>query len=76
MRPIINLKRLNQCIETPHFKMDHLMTLLPFIRKGMFVTSLDLKDAYFALPIESSFRKHVRFVWRDRLYEFQCRCLG
>ena len=76
MRPIINLKRLNQCIETPHFKMEHLLTFLPFIRKGMFMTSLDLKDAYFALPIESSFRKYVRFVWRDRLYEFQCMCFG
>ena len=76
MRPIINLKRLTQCIDTPHFKMEHLLSFLPFIRKGMFMTSLDLKDAYFALPIDAAFRKYIRFFWKNKLYEFQCLCFG
>lgn len=76
MRPIINLKKLNTFVRAPHFKMEHLLTFLPFIRRGMFLTSLDLKDAYFSIPINSEFRKYLRFSWRDRLFEFQCLCFG
>lgn len=66
MRPIINLKKLNAFVDTPHFKMEHLLTFLPFIRPNMFLTSLDLKDAYFSIPIHEDFR----------LFEFQCLCFG
>ena len=34
--------------------------------------TLDLKDAYYALPILTSHRKYTRFIYQDRTHEFQC----
>ena len=35
---------------------------------------IDLKDAYFSVPIDKSHRKYLRFVWEGNLYEFLCLC--
>ena len=40
------------------------------------MTSLDLKDAYFSLPIAKQYKKYLRFKWKDQLYEYQCLCFG
>jgi len=76
MRPVINLKRLNKFLHPEHFKMEHILTILPLLHEGCFMTSLDLKDAYFSIPMDKSDRKYLRFSWRDTLYEFQCLCFG
>ena len=46
------------------------------IQQGDFMMKLDLKDAYYALPIHHSHRKYLRFVYQDRTYEFQCLPFG
>ena len=76
LRTIINLKRLNKYLEKIHFKMEHIMTILPLIKPGMYMTSLDLKDAYVSLPIANRHKKYLRFVWKDQLYEYQCLYFG
>ena len=37
---------------------------------------LDLKDAYYTLPIHPSHRKYMRFIYQDRTYQFQCLPFG
>ena len=76
LRPIINLKGLNLHLEKIHFKMEHLPSILPLISPGTLMTSIDLTDAYFSLPIAKKSRKYLRFQWRDMLLEFQCLCFG
>ena len=76
LRPIINLKKLNQFITVDHFKMENLPVLLPLVKKGCFMTSLDLRDAYYTLPVHEDFRKYLRFTWRSQLFEFTCLCFG
>ena len=51
MRPVINLKRLNQWVESPHFKLEGIPTLRDLIRQGDWMVKVDLKDAYFTIPI-------------------------
>ena len=75
-RTIINLKKLNRHLEKRHFKMEHIPTILPLIQRNAFMTSIDLQDAYFSLPIMKRHRKYLRFIWRNTLYEFQCLCFG
>ena len=75
-RTIINLKRLNRHLKKRHFKMEHVPTILPLIKRNAFMTSIDLQDAYFSLPIAKRHRKYLRFIWRGTLYEFQCLCFG
>lgn len=43
-----------------HFKMDNLQTVLDLISPGIFMASLDLADAYYAIPVASWDRKYIR----------------
>ena len=33
---------------------------------------LDLKDAYYSVPINPQHRKYLRFEFKDTVYEFTC----
>ena len=37
---------------------------------------IDLKDAYFTVPLHESIRKHLRFLWEGTIFEFVCLCFG
>ena len=52
------------------------MTIMPLIKQDMCMTSLDLKDAYFSLPIAKSSRKYLRFLCQSQVYEYQCLRFG
>ena len=75
-RPVINLKHLNQFVPFEHFKMEGLHCLKYMLRKGDFMCKLDLKDAYFCLPLHQQSQKYVRFLWEGSLYQFLCLCFG
>ena len=45
-RPVINLKALNQFIQTHHFKMEGMHTLKEMIQPDDSLTKVDLKDAF------------------------------
>ncbi|CAH1242611.1 Hypp6890 [Branchiostoma lanceolatum] len=51
--------------------MEGLQDLKSLIRPGDWMTSLDIQDAYFHIPIHPSFRKLLRFQFQSRLWEFQ-----
>jgi len=48
---ILNLKGLNKHIEKHHFKMDTLWSAVRLMTPNCFMASLDLKDAYYIVPI-------------------------
>lgn len=75
-RPVINLKALNLFIEPQHFKMEGLHTVKEIIKPGDWFVKLDLKDAYFTIPIHSSQRKYLRFMLQGKTYEFNCLPFG
>ena len=37
---------------------------------------VDLKDAYFVVPLESNSQEYVCFNWREKAYQFLCLCFG
>jgi len=37
---------------------------------------IDLKDAYFSIPLFQESKKFVRFAWEGNIYEFQCLMFG
>ena len=75
-RVIFNLKALNQFVSYHHFKMDTLDTAIRLMRPGCFMTSIDLKDAYYSIPISFEHQKYLKFIWRDKLYCFTCLPMG
>lgn len=70
-RFILNLKKLNEFIPAPHFKLEDYRTAMKLISKDCFMCSIDLKDAYFSLAIDKNDRKFLRFEWLGEIYEFQ-----
>jgi hypothetical protein len=40
------------------------------------MTTIDLKDAYLAIPIHESHFKYLRFEWNSNLYVFTCLPFG
>jgi hypothetical protein len=76
IRPIINLKGLNRFVQYEHFKMESFAQLLEIIQPNDYLTSLDLKNAYYSIPIHENSRKYLRFYWQGVLYEFQALCFG
>ena len=51
LRPVINLKPLNEFVENIHFKMDNIDLVKNDLKPGDYIGSIDLKDAYFSTPI-------------------------
>ena len=75
-RPVINLKLLNQFVEKIHFKMENIHMALNCISPWDFMVSIDLKDAYFSVPIFQPHRRYLRFLWNFKRYEFTCLPFG
>ena len=69
-RLILDLTQLNLQVQYEHFKMFSLNTAIDLITPGAWMASVDLKDAYYTIPVRQADRKYLRFVWRDLLYEF------
>lgn len=71
-RLVLNLKKLNDFIETCHFKMEDRKLASCLITKGCYMATLDLKEAYFLIPVRKSNRKYLRFYFNNKLWEFNC----
>ena len=71
LRPVINLKKLNQYVEYHHFKQENLKIVLDLVQKNDFMTSADLTDAYFSIEIDPEYRKFLCFSWREQHYVFK-----
>lgn len=75
-RFILNLKCLNQFIETSHFKIEDIRVALKLIYPNYFLCTLDLKDAYFLVKVGPGSRKFLRFKFKGQIFEFQCLPFG
>ena len=69
---ILNLKELNQNLETTHFKMDTIYSVLKLITPGCYMSSVDIKDAYYSVPISEGYQKYFKFKYKGTLYKFLC----
>ena len=70
VRPIINLKHLNQFTEYQHFKMEGIPALIDTIQERDFMYKIDLSNAYWTVPLHFQDRKWMKFHWRGKLYQF------
>ena len=76
IRPVVNLKSLNSFVKQESFKMEGIPTLKELLQPGDWMTKIDLKDAYFAIPIATNHQKFLRFRWQGVTYQFQCLPFG
>ena len=71
-RLIINLKNLNSYITYQHFKLKGLHLLKQILQKWDLMVKIDLKDAYFCVPMHKKHRHFLRFMWEGKCYQFNC----
>ena len=70
-RMILNLKRLNKFVGYKHFKMESLQNILELIKPGVYMGSIDLKDAIYSIPVQKNHQACLkRFV--DEYLKFVC----
>lgn len=70
LRPILDLRSLNRYLRVLRFKMLRTSDVLLHIREGDWFASIDLKDAYFHVPIAPHHRQFLRFAFEGQAYEF------
>ena len=56
--------------------MESLQTLIYTMKERDYMCKVNLKDAYFSVPIYKSCGHLVRFSWEGNLYEFMRLCFG
>ena len=71
-RMILNLKKLNAYVVYHHFKMESIWSAIRLMTPNCFMASIDLKDAYYSVPIASEDQKYSKFEWDNTLYQFTC----
>lgn len=71
-RMILNLKHLNTCVDNYHFKMDTLWSVIKLMTPSCFMARIDLKDAYYSVPVASSSQKLLKLSWKGQLYQYTC----
>ena len=75
-RPILNLKFFNNFVKKYKFKMETLSSVREWIKPNSYCTSLDLKDAFLHIPIHNESKKFLRFIWLQKIYEWQVLVFG
>ena len=58
---ILNLKQLNKSVEYEDFKMDTLQTVIRMMKANCYMASIDIKDAYYSVPIAETDQKYLKF---------------
>ena len=69
---ILNLKSFNQHVEYQHFKMDSVWTAIRLMAPNCYMASIDLKDAYYSVPIAKLHQKYLKFEWNNMLFQLTC----
>ena len=69
-RMVLNLKSLNAFVTYHHFKMDTVWTAINMMKPNCFMASIDLKGAYYSIPICQDHQKFLKFSWKGKYYKF------
>ena len=55
-----------------HFKMENLKTALFMVRKDSYMSSIDLSNADYSIPVAICDQKYLMFQFAGQLYKFVC----
>ena len=68
---ILNLKYLNEEYFTYHFKMERIKQVIHMTTPNCYLASLDIKDAFYTVPIYEQHKKYLKFLNTGIAYQFE-----
>ena len=71
-RLILNLKKFNEKVKYEHFKMENFLSATELVTQNCYLASVDLRHAYYSVPIHPDYRKFLKFQWQGKLYAYTC----
>lgn len=71
-RLVINLKHLNEFVISPHFKIENYKHVESLIERDFYMATIDLVDAYHAIPVHPDHQKYLRFEFNNKIFQFTC----
>ena len=75
-RPVLNLQPLNNFVPDETFKMEGIHLLTDFLKPDYFMIKLDMRDAYYSIPINKQSRCYKQFIFERKLYQFKVLVFG
>ena len=69
-RMILNLKTFNKFLKFKHCKLESIKDALDLITEGCYFGSVDLKDAYYSIPIHENYQKYLKLFWKEEYYQY------
>ena len=52
--------------------METLQTVIRMMTSGCFMSSCDIRDAYYSVKVAAFFQKFIMFMWKGKYYMFTC----
>lgn len=49
-----------------------LQSAIRLMKPNCYMASVDLRDAYYSIPIDKEYQKFLRFQWKGKLFKFTC----
>ena len=71
-RMILNLNNCNQSVGYQHFKMENVSSATNMMKRDCCMASVDLRHAYYSVPIAQKDIKYLKFQWRGQLFQYTC----
>jgi len=70
IRPVFNLRWLNQFVEAEHFKMEDIRTVIALTEPMDWFTKVDIKDAFMHVPMHRDAQPYLAFPWEQGWFRF------
>jgi len=76
VRLILDCRTLNQYFAPTKFRMDHWGVIFPYLRKGWLGGKIDLKHAYFHVPLSQSLKPYICIQVGEKYFQLQSASFG
>ena len=64
-RPVLYLRPLNNFVPNETFKMEGIHLLKDFLKHNYFMTKLDMRDAYYSIPVDKQSRRYLQIFLKE-----------
>ena len=68
---MFDLSALNRHLVIPRFRMESPITIMGSLRRGNWLVSIDVKDAYLHVPIHPQYRRYLHLAFQGKVYRFR-----